>query len=354
MRSEWRLLDDRIHEARHHFAVEEALARLLDEGHSPPTLRLRQVYPAVFVGVHQNTWDEVDVDYCRKNNIQIVRRMNGGGAVYHEMGSFCFSAFFPREIFSQTDQEIYRLFAEPVIRTCADYGVSAHFGGRNDILTGNRKIYGSAQFSWYSAFVQSGTFLVNMNFETMSRSLTPPALKFTNKPAQSIIERVTSLSQEVGHRVETRQVMERFSEHFATCFGIRLIPGGLTATEGKLANELLVSKYNTDQWNFGGQFEFEINVAEKTEDGIISLSVDMEGQIIKNLRIYGDILLSNRAIIDELEKKLAGLYVQQAKETVKLASIPDHLIQAINRLFVKLETELLTAASSQGRRTPHE
>ena len=108
MLPEWRLLRDGITEAQHHFAVEEALARLVDENHSPPTLRMRQ--PSVFVGTYQNTWSEVDVAYCRDHNIQIVRRANGGGAVYHEMGSFCFSAFFRRDLFSQSEGELYRLF----------------------------------------------------------------------------------------------------------------------------------------------------------------------------------------------------------------------------------------------------
>ena len=250
MSAEWRLLYDGIYEARHHFAVEEALARLVDEGHSPPTLRMRQVHPAVFVGVHQNTWSEVDVAYCREHDIQIVRRMNGGGAVYHEMGSFCFSAFFRRDLFPQSEEELYRLFATPAIRTCADYGVVAHFQGRNDVLVGERKIYGSAQFSWYHAFVQSGTFLVNINFEVMERALTPPALKFAGKSARSIRERVTSLSHEVGHELETREVMDRFAANAADALGIRLVPGELTPEEQALSAELFTVKYSTDKWNF--------------------------------------------------------------------------------------------------------
>ncbi len=347
MLPEWRLLDDGIHEARHHFAVEEALARLLDEGISPPTLRLRQVNPAVFIGVHQNTWDEVDVDYCRENGIQVVRRMNGGGAVYHEMGSFCFSAFFPREMFTRTDQEIYHLFAEPVIRTCADYGLMAEFGGRNDILTGSRKIYGSAQFSWYSAFVQSGTFLVNMDFEAMERSLTPNYLKFANKTAHSITERVTSLSREVGRTVNTREVMDLFSNHFASTFEVQLTPGYLTAAESKLALELLESKYNTDRWNFGNKLEFEINIAEKTDAGVISLSVELEDQIIMKVRITGDILLSQHSALDDLEKKLVGISIQQAKEEVKLASLPANMVQSLSRLFDKLIKETIVTTSAR-------
>jgi len=347
MSSEWRLLDDGIHDAQHHFAVEETIARQLDAGQSPPTLRLRQVNPAVFIGVHQNTWDEVDVDYCRKNNIQIVRRMNGGGAVYHEMGSFCFSAFFPRELFTQSDQELYRLFAEPVIRTLADYGILGEFGGRNDILTGNRKIYGSAQFSWYSAFVQSGTFLVNMNFEAMERSLTPHRLKFMGKTARSINERVTSLSREVGRTVDTREVMKVFSNHFASTFGFILTPGDLSANEQKLALELFKSKYCTEQWNFGSKLEFEINIAKKTNDGVISMSVELEEQIIKKIRITGDILLSQRSVLEDLEERIAGISIQQAREKINHSSLPTTLVQSIGRLFDKLEIEAGTTASSR-------
>lgn len=210
----WRLLRDGITDAHHHFAVEEALVRLVDEGLSPPTLRLRQVRRAVFVGVFQDTWSEVDVDYCRQHDIEIVRRPNAGGAVYHDLGSFCYSAFFPRTTFSQSEEELYRLFAGPIIRTCADYGVTAHFHGANDVLIGERKVYGSAQLAWYGTLVQSGTFLINMDFDTLGRALTPPALKFADKAARSVKERVTSLAREVGRELDVDEVMAHFATHF--------------------------------------------------------------------------------------------------------------------------------------------
>ncbi len=347
MLTEWRLLDDGIHDAHHHFAVEEAVARQLDMGQSPPTLRLRQVNPSVFIGVHQNTWEEVDVDYCRENGIQIVRRMNGGGAVYHERGSFCFSAFFPRKLFTQSDQEIYRLFAEPVIQTLADYGIVGEFGGRNDILTGNRKIYGSAQFSWYSAFVQSGTFLVNMNFKIMERSLTPHRLKFVGKTARSINERVTSLSREVGRTVDTREVMKIFSNHFASTFGVVLTPGDLSDNEQKLALELLETKYSTDQWNFGSQLDFEINIAERTEDGVISLSVELEDHVIKRVRISGDLLVNQPSILSDLEKHLIGIHVRKAEDVIKIAPLPANLVRSLTQLFRRLDIEAIDVTTTK-------
>ena len=345
MLAEWRLLYDGIHEARHHFAVEEALARLVDEGHSPPTLRMRQVHPAVFVGVYQNTWSEVDVAYCQAHDIQIVRRANGGGAVYHEMGSFCFSAFFRRDFFPQSEEELYRLFATLTTRTCADYGVVAHFQGRNDVLVGERKIYGSAQLAWYGAFVQSGTFLVNIDLEAMARALTPPALKFASKSARSIQERVTSLSREVGRELETREVMGRFADHAADVLGIRLVLGDLTPEEQALASELLAVKYSTDEWNLGSQPEYQVTVADRTEVGVISLSADMEGETIRKARLTGDLLLSDQRGLENLEHSLAGCSLQEAKAAVQAASLSAGIRETLFRLLEKLAPEVAGISS---------
>ncbi len=353
MLPEWRLLQDDIHEARHHFAVEEAIARLLDEGKSPPTLRLRRVYPAVFVGVHQNTWAEVDVEYCRTHGIQIVRRMNGGGAVYHEMGSFCYSAFFPREHFPQSDNELYRLFAIPVIRTCEDYGITAYFGGRNDVLVGERKIYGSAQFSCYRAFVQSGTFLVQMNFDAMERALTPPKIKFAGKTAQSIRERVTSLEQETGRSIDVLEVMHRFTSHFSETFGIKLTPGTLTLEEERLARDLFDVKYNTDEWNFGSLLQYQITVAERTEEGVVVVSADIEGEKLQKITISGDFLLSHREPLKELERSLTDRSISEAQSLIHHSSLPSGMQIALINLMSKIKREMREISSTRSQEETH-
>jgi lipoate---protein ligase len=345
MLGEWRLLRDGICEARHHFAVEEALARLVDEGRTPPTLRLRQVHPAVFVGVYQNTWAEVNVDYCRSHGIQIVRRANGGGAVYHEMGSFCFSAFFRRAMFPQSEEELYKLFATPAIRTCADYGVTARFHGRNDLLVGERKIYGSAQMAWYDAFVQSGTFLVNIDFEVMQRALTPPALKFADKSAHSIQGRVTSLSREVGCELDTREVMDRFAVHAAQVLEIRLVPGDLTPEEQALTDELLAVKYSTDEWNLGSRPAYQVTVADRTAEGVVSLSADLEGGTLRQVRLHGDLLLSDQHILSSLERTLSGCTLPDAQIAVRAAPLTAGIQETLFRLLDKLASEVTAVAT---------
>ena len=339
MSRDWRLLRDGITDAHHHFAVEEALARLLAEGQSPPTLRLRQVRRAVFVGAFQDTWSEVDVDYCRANGIKIVRRANGGGAVYHDVGSFCFSAFFPRAGFSEGEEELYRLFAGPVIRTCADYGIVGHYSGRNDVLVGGRKIYGSAQLAWYDAFVQSGTFLVNMDFGVMGRALTPPAAKFAGKPLSSIQERVTSLAREVGRELDTSAVMERFAPNLGEMLGISLTHGELTPQEQALADELLAVKYGTDEWNLGVPLQHAITVAARTRGGVVSLSASLKEGILGQVRIGGDCLVSRRADLDGLEQTLVGCTPTGARDLVQAGAVPADLRQALVGLLEELGRE---------------
>jgi lipoate-protein ligase A len=344
MSPEWRLLQDGITDAHHHFAVEEALVRLVDEGVSPPTLRLRRVRRAVFVGVYQDTWAEVDVDYCRAHDIKIVRRANAGGAVYHDLGSFCYSAFFPRAAFSQSEAELYRLFAEPVIRTCADYGVTARFHGMNDLLVGERKIYGSAQITWYDAFVQSGTFLVNMDLDVMDRVLTPPALKFADKPARSVKERVTSLAREVGRELDTHEVMARFAANFAWVLGIQLVPGGLMPEERDLAAELLAAKYGTDGWNLGTRDAYQVTVSAKAKGGVVFLSADVENGTMRQARIRGDFLVSDRTVLERLEQALASRRPEEAQAVVLAAELPPDVSATLVRL--------LSEVSQGGRRRP--
>lgn len=339
MRGEWRLLEDGITDAHRHFAVEEALVRLVDEECSPPTLRLRQVRRAVFVGIHQDTWSEVDVDYCRANGVKIVRRGNAGGAVYHDVGSFCYSAFFPRALFPQSDEELYRLFAEPVIRTCADYGVTAHFHGVNDVLVGQRKIYGSAQITWYDTFVQSGTFLVNIDFDVMDRALTPPALKFADKPARSVKERVTSLARELGRAIDVEEVKARFAAHFAAVGQVDLAPGNLTPEERALADELLALKYGTDAWNMGTRRAYGVTVSAKARGGVISLSADVEGDAICGARIQGDFLLSDRSVLERLEGALEGCRLEEAQRAVRRSVLPEDVKETVAQLLPEVFQE---------------
>lgn len=337
----WRLLDDGITEAHHHFAVEEALARLLDEGRSPPTLRLRRVQRAVFVGVSQDVWAEVDVDFCRTHGVKIVRRMNGGGAVYHDVGSFCYSAFFPRTFFATAgDRDLFYLFAQPVLHTCSEYGVSAQISGRNDITVGGRKIYGSAQMAWYTAFVQSGTFLVDIDFEMMWKTLKPSALKFADKEVKTIYDRVTSLNRELGQAVPVTAVMARLAHHFAATLDLTLEPGDLTTEERALAEQLWHEKYATDAWNFGERRTWSTRQATKTPLGILMLALELEGELIRSAQVTGDLLLTDGgAALTRIAMALRGVPLAEAPLRVAAVEAPEIVRHAVSALLHESKVE---------------
>jgi lipoate-protein ligase A len=339
MSRRWRLLRDGITDAHAHFAVEEAILRMVGEGASPPTLRLRQVQRAVFVGVFQNAWDEVNVDYCREHGIKIVRRLSGGGAVYHDLGSFCYSAFFLRDMFPQSDEALYPLFARPIIQTCADFGVTARFHGRNDVLVGERKIYGSAQIALYDSFAHSGTFLVNMDFDTLARALTPPASKFRGKTAQSVEERVTSLARELGRDVPVDEVMGVFVRRFRDEFGVELAPGEIADEEQALAQALLQEKYATDEWNLGPRHAYRTFVSTRIPEGTLALSIRMEGGRVREADIQGDILLPNKDAVMALASRWTGLSLSEALATLAEASLPDAIRRALGALLAEAERE---------------
>jgi len=336
MSPQWRLLRDGITDAHRHFAVEEAIVRRLDKVGRPNTLRIRQVEKAVFVGFFQDSDSEVNVPFCKERGIKIVRRMNPGGAVYHDLGSFCYSAFFLRDAFPQLEEELYRLFAQPIIRTCQDYGLEAHFKPANDVLVGERKIYGSAQVIWYRAFVQSGTFLVNIDFEVMDKALTPPPVKFADKKAKSVRERVTSLAREVGREIDTEEVIDRFLNHFSEMLGIKLREGGLSEEERRLAEELWESKYATEEWNFGPSRTYGITVAGKSKGGVVSISANLDSGFIKELKIKGDFLLSRQEAIRRLERLLVGHSPAEASSLVEEVDLPPDLSRTLARLLGEL------------------
>ena len=166
-----------------------------------------------------------DLDYCRSKSIPVVRRHNPGGAVYQDEGSFCFSLFFTHEELFERLQlkeatQLYPVVADAVIATCAEYGLQAAHSPTNDCTIAGRKIYGSAQVEWDTAFVHSGTFLVSTDCEVMARALRPSQLKFADKGFTNVRDRVITLCEAAGRSIPVDEVMQRMTVHLAQHLGV--------------------------------------------------------------------------------------------------------------------------------------
>ena len=146
--------------------------------------------PAVIVGVNQNALQEVNLSYTQTNGIKVVRRLTGGGAVYHDLGNLCYTVIAP---FSESENN-YKKFTAPVIEYLNELGVKAEFSGRNDITVDGKKISGNAQTVYKNRIMHHGTILFSSDMTVLEKALNPNKLKIESKGIKSVRARVTNVS----------------------------------------------------------------------------------------------------------------------------------------------------------------
>jgi len=156
--------------------------------------------PAIIIGRNQNTIEEINSDVVDARGIRVVRRISGGGAVYHDLGNLNFS-FMTRDVNARFNR--YDLFNKPVVEVLRELGVPAELGGRNDILADGRKISGNAQFATAGRMFSHGTLLLDSNLDDVTAALKPKPGKLESRGVKSIRSRVANISEflrEADHR----------------------------------------------------------------------------------------------------------------------------------------------------------
>lgn len=259
--------------------------------------------PSIIVGKFQNTLAEINLDYVRENNIKVVRRMSGGGAVYHDLGNLNFSFHVPHE-----DQDFmdFSQFTQPVVDLLNSLDVNAELIGRNDLLIDGKKFSGNAKLLRHGKIVQHGTILINSEMEILANALKVNPLKFIDKATKSTRARVTNLIEYLPENTNTEVFKNQLIE-----FMLKNNPKAkkyvFTEEENRKIQALVDSKYKTWDWNFGFSPDYEFKRAIKTPAGFIESHIDVErgGNIIK-IKIFGDFFASRP--IEEFEK----LFIDQS------------------------------------------
>ncbi|PJC36681.1 lipoate--protein ligase family protein [Candidatus Peregrinibacteria bacterium CG_4_9_14_0_2_um_filter_53_11] len=241
--------------AAENMAIDEAVLESVSSKNSPPTLRLYGWEPkAISLGYFQSLEEEVDREACRVKGIDIVRRMTGGGAVFHDE-EVTYSIHLPEaeEIIPTGVLESYRAVSEGVIRGVAELGAAASFVPLNDLVVIDqglpRKISGNAQTRKKGVILQHGTLLLQVDVDTMFELLRVPSEKLKGKLISEIRERVTSLSKLLGRRVTFDEACEALKKGFSETFSDHeLTLEKLTGDELKRIDELVRTKYASDTW----------------------------------------------------------------------------------------------------------
>ena len=265
--------------------------------------------PSIIIGRNQNTIEEINPEVVAERGIRVVRRISGGGAVYHDLGNLNFSFITP-DVTGRFNR--YDHFTRPVIEVLRELGVPAELGGRNDILAGGRKISGNAQFATPSRMFSHGTLLFDANLDDVTAALNPKPGKVESKGVKSIRSRVANISEFVSPRApgeralgveELRElIVERI---FGTRDRSRVPTLELTDADWAGIGELVTRKYGAWSWNFGENPASNVQRARRFPAGEVDVRIDVQSGHIASIRIFGDFM--GRGELADVESRLAGV-----------------------------------------------
>lgn len=257
----WRLLKLETHNAFMNMAIDEAILKARIENLVPNTLRFYRWNPsAVSIGRFQSIENEVQLDNCRKHGVDVVRRITGGGTVYHDAeGEITYSVVAGRKNLEAPDitvvyAKIYAGLAEAVkiLGMNADFNKGSAKACPNLTVNG-RKISGSAQSHKKGVVLQHGTLLIDVDLEKMFTFLRVPWAKTCMEVVNVAKRKITSLKKELGRDISIEKANKALVEGFQKALNVKLVEGELTPYEWELTERLCKEKYATDKWNFHGR-----------------------------------------------------------------------------------------------------
>lgn len=238
---------------------------------------------AVIVGRNQNTASEIDEAFVRDNGIPVIRRMTGGGAVFHDLGNVNFSFI---QIGNQSRQLDFHRFTAPILEALQAMGVDCRFEGRNDLVIDGMKFSGNAQLIEKDRVLHHGTLLFSAQMADLSGALRANPAKFEDKAVKSVQKRVTNISSHLPEPMDVEAFITRVMD--VVSGGASGDALGLRPEEEAGIKELKQAKYGTWEWNFGASPDYGFTRCKKTPGGLVEVHLDVHQGRIRDARIFGD------------------------------------------------------------------
>lgn len=255
--------------------------------------------PSIIVGKNQNTIEEVNQTYIDAHNIDVVRRISGGGAVYHDTGNLNFSFITDDDGNSFHN---FQKFTEPIVQALQSLGVNAELTGRNDIQVGQAKISGNAMVKVKNRMFSHGTLMLNSDLDEVQNALKVNPAKIKSKGIKSVRKRVANIQEFLNDPLE----IEEFKKII-----LKTIFGEAEVEEYKLTDEdweniekLSNDKYRTWEWNYGRNPKYNFEREEKFEKGFVQIKFDVKRGKIEHAKIFGDFF--GVGDVTDLENALVG------------------------------------------------
>lgn len=272
-----------ITDPRINLAIEEYVLRNMDVD-KDSFLLFYINEPSIIIGKNQNTVEEINTEFVDANGIHIVRRLSGGGAVYHDLGNLNYS------FITKDDGESFRnfkKFTEPVIKALGEMGVKAELLGRNDILVEGRKVSGNAQFAIQGRMFTHGTLMFDTEIERVVSALKVRKDKIESKGIKSIRSRVANISEFIEGDMTIEQFrMEILKSIFDGEENVQYME--LTDDDWTKIHELSAERYGNWDWNYGKSPKSNVQHSQRFPVGGIDVHLQVDKGVIQNVQIYGD------------------------------------------------------------------
>jgi lipoate-protein ligase A len=287
------------HDPYYNLAFEEYCFKQLDP--MEQYVLLWQNERSVIVGRFQNTLAEINADYVKRHGVHVVRRMTGGGAVYHDLGNLNFTFIQNR----QSEQIDFRPFTEPVVKALAEMGITAEISGRNDLTIGGKKFSGNAQYHEKNRTMHHGTLLFAADLDAVEAALQVKQDKYASKGVKSVRSRVTNIREHLERPLTLAQFRDTLLEHLFAYQGEPVREYHLRDEDLAAIARLCNSKYRTWEWNYGQSPQFNVRNNGRFACGGLEVCLQVDKGIIKECKIYGDYFSNEEPT--EFEQKMSGV-----------------------------------------------
>lgn len=257
--------------------------------------------PAIIIGRHQNTIQEINKEFIDKNGIHVVRRLSGGGAVYHDLNNLNYT------IISNNTQEgafDFQTFSKPVIDTLAKLGVKAEFTGRNDLEINGQKFAGNAQAYYKGRMMHHGCLLFDVDMSVIGQALKVSKDKIESKGIKSVRARVTNIVDHLSDKITVQEfsdaILAQMKEEYPEMDEYVLSDAELSEIQAMRDNQ-----FATWDWTYGKAPEYTIERGVRYPAGKITTYANVENSTIKSVKIFGDFF--GVKPVDDIEKMLEGV-----------------------------------------------
>lgn len=302
------------HNPRLNLAIE---TYLLKEKHFDDTVLLFYINePSVIIGRNQNTIEEINPSYIEEHDIQVVRRLSGGGAVYHDLGNLNFSFIMPEN----NDFMDFKTLTKPIIDALHELGVTqAEMSGRNDLLIDGKKFSGNAMYKTNGRMFCHGTLMFDSQLDVVSEALKVRKDKIESKGIKSVRSRVTNIKPYLPREFQdmtTEDFEEALLKQLFHTESVDHIPVYLlTNDDWQRIHQIADEYYNSWEWNYGKSPDFSIKKEHRFPFGLIEARLLVKNGKMEEVYFYGDFFGSEDT--RELERKLTGVAYQ--KEAIEQA-----------------------------------